>query len=66
LASGYVHPENLEKIKNTAVIQVKKLGSGRVIGLVDNPNFRGVWFGTNKLFLNSVFFGQIIKAGTAD
>lgn len=66
LASGYVHPENLEKIKNTAVIQVKKLGSGRVIGLVDNPNFRAVWFGTNKLFLNSVFFGQIIKAGTAD
>jgi hypothetical protein len=35
-------------------------------GLVDNPNFRAVWFGTNKLFLNSVFFGQIIKAGTAD
>jgi hypothetical protein len=66
LASGYVHPENLEKIKNTAVIQVKKLGSGRVIGLVDNPNFRAVWFGTNKLFLNSVFFGQIIKSGTAD
>lgn len=66
LASGYVHPENLEKIKNTAVIQVKKLGNGRVIGLVDNPNFRAVWFGTNKLFLNSVFFGQIIKAGTAD
>jgi hypothetical protein len=66
LASGYVHPENLEKIKNTAIIQVKKLGSGRVIGLVDNPNFRATWFGTNKLFLNAIFFGQTIKPGTAD
>lgn len=66
LASGYVHPENLEKIKNTAVIQVKRLGSGRVIALVDNPNFRATWFGTNKLFLNAVFFGQTIKPGTAD
>jgi len=66
LASGYVHPENLAKMPNTAIIQVKKLGSGRVIGMVDNPNFRAIWYGTNKLFLNAVFFGQIIKPGTAD
>ncbi len=66
LASGYVHPENVEKIKNTASTQVKKVGSGRVIGFVDNPNFRGIWFGTNKLFLNAIFFGQIIQGGTAD
>jgi hypothetical protein len=66
LASGYVHPENVEKIKNTASTQVKKVGAGRVIGMVDNPNFRGIWFGTNKLFLNAIFFGQIIQGGTAD
>ncbi|WP_291786275.1 M14 family metallopeptidase [Cecembia sp.] len=66
LASGYVHPENVEKIKNTAIIQVKRLGGGRVIALVDNPNFRATWFGTNKLFLNAVFFGQTIKPDTAD
>jgi hypothetical protein len=66
LASGYVHAENLAKLPNTAIIQVKKLGSGRVIGLVDNPNFRAIWYGTNKLFVNAIFFGQIIKPGTAD
>jgi hypothetical protein len=66
LASGYVHRENLAKMPNTAIIQVKKLGNGRVIGMVDNPNFRAIWYGTNKLFLNAVFFGQIIKPGTAD
>lgn len=66
LASGYIHSDNLEKVRNTAVLQVKKLGSGRVIGMVDNPNFRAIWYGTNKLFLNAVFFGQLIQSGTAD
>jgi hypothetical protein len=66
LASGYVHPENLAKVKNTVSTQIKKVGSGRVVGFVDNPNFRGIWFGTNKLFLNAVFFGQTIQSGTAD
>jgi len=66
LASGYVHPENLDLIKNSSAIQIKKLGQGRVIGMVDNPNFRAIWYGTNKLFLNAIFFGQVIEGGTAD
>ncbi|EJF10172.1 hypothetical protein [Pontibacter sp. BAB1700] len=33
--------------------------------MTDNPNFRAFWFGTNKLFLNSIFFGQIISGGSA-
>lgn len=66
LASGYVHPENLEKVKNTASVQIKRVGGGRIVAFVDNPNFRAIWFGTNKLFLNAVFFGQTIQSGTAD
>jgi len=27
---------------------------------VDNPNFRGAWYGTNKLFFNALFFGSVI------
>jgi hypothetical protein len=23
----------------------------------DDPNFRGTWYGTNKLFLNAIFYG---------
>lgn len=64
LASGYVYPYNLEQMKKSAAIRVSAQGSGRVIGFVDNPNFRAFWFGTNKLFLNAVFFGQTIKSGT--
>lgn len=64
LASGYIHPSNLEKIENTGVIQVVSVGRGRVIGFVDNPNFRAFWFGTNKLFLNAVFFGHTINVAS--
>ena len=31
-------------------------GSGSVIAFADNPNFRAYFFGTNKLFMNSLFF----------
>ncbi|WP_113923768.1 M14 family metallopeptidase [Cognataquiflexum aquatile] len=65
LASGYIHPSNLEHIKNSGAIRVSGVGRGRVIGFVDNPNFRGFWFGTNKLFMNAIFFGQTIQSGTA-
>ncbi len=60
LVSGYVSSENLEKLPGTPSLLVSKLGSGRVISFVDNPNFRGTWYGTNKLFFNALFFGQLI------
>ncbi len=59
---GYITNENLEKyIKKSASIIVSNIGKGRVIMFADNPNFRGAWYGTNKLFLNALFFGSIIK-----
>lgn len=65
LASGYVYPFNLEQMKNTAMIRISANGKGKVIGFVDNPNFRAFWFGTNKLFLNSIFFGSTISNSSA-
>ena len=64
LASGYLHPSNLPGVKESAVIRVAGQGRGRIIGFADNPNFRAFWFGTNKLFMNSIFFGQVIDGGT--
>lgn len=61
LASGYIHQSNLDNLKEKSVIQVANRGKGNIIGFVDNPNFRAFWFGTNKLFLNAVFFGQTIN-----
>ncbi len=64
--SGYVHPGNLEKIKNTASIVVSPNGQGRAILMVDDMNFRGYWFGTNKIFLNAIFFGGLITSSNPD
>lgn len=63
LLSGYVHPTNLEKIKNSVSLQVSPVGQGRAILFVDDPAFRGYWYGTNKLMFNAVFFGGLITSG---
>jgi hypothetical protein len=60
LVGGYVHPESMKKIKNSAAILVGSEGRGRVILFADDPNFRGTWYGTNKLFLNALFYGNIM------
>jgi hypothetical protein len=61
LIGGYVHPTTLKKIKNSAAIIVGSEGAGRVIMFSDDPNFRGTWYGTNKLFLNAIFYGGNIN-----
>lgn len=66
LASGYISDENLEKLRGTAAVIVTDLGDGKVITMTDNPNFRAIWFGTTKLFMNAVFFGNIISGASAN
>jgi len=58
LISGYVSPENLERLKGGAAIIARKVGSGAVVLFLDNPNFRAFWHSTSTLFLNAVFFGR--------
>ncbi len=58
LLSGYISEENLELIKNSVPFQVQGLGKGKVIAFTDNTNFRAFWYGTNKLLMNAIFFGD--------
>ncbi|MBI9041449.1 M14 family metallopeptidase [Lutibacter sp.] len=58
LLSGYISKTNLDALKNTVPFQVKRNGNGRVVVFTDNTNFRGFWFGTNKLLMNAVFFAK--------
>jgi len=64
LLSGYISEPNLKHMGNSSSVVVSGLGRGKVISFVDNPNFRGFWLGTNKLFANAVFFGQNINRRT--
>ena len=66
LLSGYISKDNLALVKSSASIIVNRLGAGRIICMADNPNFRGFWYGTNKLFANAIFFGHLISGQGAD
>ena len=58
---GFVTQENLDNfVKPSASIVVSQVGSGRAILFAENPNFRGSWYGTNKLFMNALFLGNHI------
>jgi hypothetical protein len=65
LQSGWVSRENYDAIKKSAAVVVQSVGSGRVIHIADNPNFRAFWLGGTKLFMNAIFFGRLIDAGSA-
>ncbi|MCG1036270.1 M14 family zinc carboxypeptidase [Polaribacter sargassicola] len=58
LLSGYISKENAKVIKNTVPFKVQRFGRGRAIVFTDNTNFRAFWFGTNKLLMNTIFFGD--------
>ena len=58
LLSGYISEENLEMLKNSVPFQIQSLGKGKVVAFTDNTNFRAFWYGTNKLLMNAIFFGD--------
>ena len=58
LLAGYISKQNLTQLKNSVPFQVQRLGRGRVIVFTDNTNFRAFWYGTNKLLMNAIFFGD--------
>jgi len=59
---GFITKKNMEDyLKPSASLIVSKVGGGRVILFADNPNFRGSWYGTNRLFLNAIFLGDKIS-----
>ena len=61
LIDGFITKNNSEKIDNTVSLVVSKVGSGRAILFSNNPNFRGSWYGTNRLFLNAILLGDKIR-----
>ena len=60
IASGYLHKNNEERLKSAAAVLVHNNGSGQVICIVDNPLFRGYWWGGSKLFANAIFMGSTL------
>ncbi|MHB1046271.1 MAG: M14 family metallopeptidase [Thermoanaerobaculia bacterium] len=57
LLSGFGWKEALERWKGAAVVQVEEAGRGRVVSFGADPVFRGVWRGSEGVFLNAVLLG---------
>ncbi|MEM9819678.1 MAG: zinc carboxypeptidase, partial [Bacteroidota bacterium] len=66
LLSGYIADANLQLLKSSATVIVTGMGSGKVIAMTDNPNFRAFWYGTNRLFANAIFFGHTINGRSTE
>jgi len=58
LLSGYINEDNLKTMAETVAFKHNSLGRGNVILFTDNTNFRAFWYGTNKLLMNAIFFGD--------
>lgn len=58
LLSGYCSKENINRLKETSFASIH---GDRIISIYDNTNFRAMTYGTNKIFLNALFFGQILQ-----
>ncbi len=56
IVSGYLSDSNKEKLQNSVSIISKNIGKGKFVAFADNPNFRAFWYGTNRLFINAIFF----------
>jgi len=54
---GLLWPEGAGRIAQTAFLTREGLGRGQVILFADDPNFRGQFDGTERLFMNAVLLG---------
>ena len=61
LLSGYASTTNQEALAGAAALIADRRGEGSVILFADDPNFRAIWYGTNKLFMNSLFFSKVFQ-----
>jgi hypothetical protein len=64
LLSGYLHRDAARHISGGGSIIVSAVRDGRSIVMSDNPVFRGFWRGTERLLVNAVFFGPVIRASS--
>ena len=56
LLSGYIAEENLDSLSLSVPLKIAGVGKGKIVAFTDNTNFRGFWYGTNKLLMNAIFF----------
>ena len=55
--AGFIWPNNTERLlRGTSYVIEEPTGSGHVVLYAEDPNFRGIWRSTTRLFFNSFLF----------
>jgi len=55
--SGLLWPEAALRLEKSAYATVERVGNGQVILFAHEPDFRGYWYGSRRLFVNAVLLG---------
>jgi hypothetical protein len=63
LTSGFCWPKTQALMAETPFLVYRDIGSGHVIGFVNDPNYRASYPGLNRLFYNAVLFGPAFSTG---
>ncbi|OKY26223.1 M14 family zinc carboxypeptidase [Thalassotalea sp. PP2-459] len=61
LLTGFASTDNQQQLAGKSMLVGQRLGQGSVIVFSDDPNFRGYFYGTEKLFMNSLFFSKLFE-----
>ncbi len=59
LLSGYISDDKYEQLKGSVGAVAARVQQGRVIAFMDRLSFRAYWYGSQRLFMNAVFFGSV-------
>lgn len=62
--AGFTAGEYLPRIAQGAALVAHNLGQGRVIGMTDNPVFRGYFKGSSRLLVNAMYLSHGFSANT--
>jgi hypothetical protein len=62
LLAGFIGPERLDAIRGQPAVIAEKKGRGLVVRFANTPLFRGYWRGTERLFVNALYLGQVIES----
>ncbi|NNJ79280.1 MAG: hypothetical protein HKP19_08455 [Xanthomonadales bacterium] len=61
LLAGFIGPVRLDEMRGQPAVIAERQGDGLVVRFANNPLFRGFWRGTEKLYINALYLGQIVQ-----
>ena len=62
LVSGYIGEQRLKEMSGQPAVIAERHGKGLVVRFANNPIFRGFWRGTERLWVNALYFGPLVGA----